>query len=97
MATIEQNQRRAFVAQATDAAAILASRLKPLSPAQQAAILASVAHECGCPVDIVLTTHESRDGMEAAMVLDGDLAMSGDGSWCWVVGSGCTFQIVVLP
>lgn len=95
MASIVTNQQRAFQAQAEDAARALAYRLEYLSPAQQAAILASVAKNARVPVDITLTTEHRDDALDAAVILDGDLTDADDATWCWDIGSGCRFQIVV--
>lgn len=96
MSHMVEVQRRAFVAQATDAAAILASRLKPLSPAQQAAILAIVTKESNAPVDLVLLG-ERGDERECSEILDGVLDRSSIQRTAWKLGSGCLFTLSILP
>ncbi len=97
MASIETNQRRAYLAHAQDAAFVLAERLKNLSPAQRAAIIASVAHQSATPIDITLVTGEKSDALDAAVILDGDVPEGEDGGWNWQLGSGCEFRVEVLP
>jgi len=93
MSSIVENQQRAFIAQATDAAKRLADTLRNVSPAEQAAILATVAAAVSCPIDITLTTGEYDDVIDAARLLDGVLAREQWEMWTWKVGSGCEFAI----
>lgn len=95
MSSIVSNQRRAYLAQAEDAARTLGERLKSIPPAEQVALLASTAAQAGCPVDLVFTTPHRSDALDAALLLDGDLTPSTQATWAWSISSGCLLQIVV--
>lgn len=94
MSSIVENQRRAYLAHANDTATQLAGRLLMLSPAQRAAIIASVAYHSQTPIDITLVTDERDDPSSIAMLLDGDVPSSEVSTWAWALGSGCIFQVV---
>lgn len=89
-----QNQRRAYLAQAEDAARVLGYRLRDVSPAEQVVLLASAAKAAGCPVDTVMLTEHRSDALDAAMLADGDLQPGSEG-WSWKISSGCELRIVV--
>lgn len=94
MSTITTNQRRAYLAQATDAARVLGARLRSVSPAEQAALLALAAKEAGTPIDLTMVG-EPNDWLDAREVLAGQLRCDMYGKW--EIGSGCHLQIVELP
>lgn len=97
MSSIVENQQRAFLARATDDARRLADSLRNLSPAEQAAIIATITAAAGTPIDLLMLTETQTDGLEAAAILDGTLTRIRDERWAWDVGSGCTFRIQILP
>lgn len=94
-ASIVENQRRAYLAQAHDAAFVLSRKLENLSEPQRAAILALVAHSSRTPVDISMLTGEKDDPMEAALIMDGEAPQGTDANWAWNLGSGCQFVVTV--
>lgn len=95
MATITRNQQANYLAQASDAARVLADKLAALSPAEQAAILATTAAAVNCPIDIVLTTEAFTDAQEASVLMDGK-QLRGSTEWSWRISSGCEFTIDLL-
>lgn len=97
MSSIVQNQRASYLNQAQTAARNLTHTLRNLSPAQQAALLATIAAAAGTPIDIVLLSDEYEDGPEAAAILDGVLTRIRDERYAWDIGSGCSIQITTLP
>jgi Cdc6-like AAA superfamily ATPase len=92
---IVQNQRASYLNQAQNAARNLTHTLRALSPAQQAALLATIAAAAGTPVDITLTTGEYADALEAAALLDGH-QLRGDTEYSWQISSGCVFTVDLL-
>lgn len=96
MSTIVQNQQRAYVARSQDAARRLADELKALSPAQQAAILATVTAALGLPIDHLMLTDEHEDGPEAAALLDGVLLRNHDEQYAWHINGDCLLRIIPL-
>lgn len=97
MSTIVANQQRAFAARASDDARRLADSLRNLSPAEQAAVIASVTAAAHTPIDLLMLTETQADGLEAAAILDGTLHRTPGERWAWDIGSGCTFRIQILP
>lgn len=93
MATILENQRRSYVAQAMDNARRLADSLQYLSEAQGAAIIAYTANQSKTPIDIVLQG-EQGDEIEAYSIVDGLLPRA-SGSYAWSTYAGCAFQVDV--
>jgi hypothetical protein len=90
-----ENQRRAFIAQAEDAARRLQDALANLSDAQRAAIIARLAEKTSTPIDIVYWADES-DADLIAEIVDRHLRI-GDDPNTYLLGSGCLFQVVPQP
>lgn len=90
-----ENQRRAFLAQAEDAARRLQDALVNLNDAQRAGIIARLAAKTSTPVDIVYWADEN-DATEIASIALGHLILGEDHN-TYQLGSGCLFQVVPQP
>ena len=92
MASIVENQRRAFIAQAQDDARRLCASLANLSDAQRAAILAITAAATSTPVDMVYIA-DTGDTQLIRELVAGHLR---EGEWrnSYTLGSGCDFTVV---
>lgn len=95
MSSIVENQRRAFIAQAEDAARRLQDALVNLSDAQRAGIIARLAAKTSTPIDIVYWA-DAQDADEIASLALGHLLL-GDDHNTYQLGSGCLFQVVPQP
>lgn len=95
MASIIDNQRRAFASQAQAAARRLVPAMLNLPEPERAAMLALIAASTATPVDIVLLG-VNGDAEACASILDGTLAR-GDTQTSWKIGSGCCFVVSTLP
>lgn len=96
MSSIVENQRAAFVHQAMNDLRATAHSLRNLSPAEQAASIATLAHALSCPIDVLLLTEDPTDGTDAARIADGVLTRSQLGKYAWNIGSGCHFVVTVI-
>lgn len=102
MSSIVANQRSAYVNRAMSAARSLADELAALSPAQRAAILATIAAAVGSTVDMVLIAEHPEDEAEAAHILDGVLARCPGERYSWRISNSerqhnCFSIISLLP
>lgn len=95
MASIVENQKRAFIAQAQDDARRLCTSLANLSDAQRAAILAIVAMKTDTPIDIGYIA-DTGDSELIAQIVSGVLLRSLTQD-SYLLGSGCLFQITPAP
>lgn len=86
-----ENQRRAFLSRANDAARRLQDEMVNLSDAQRAALLAVIAAKTSTPVDIVMLTGEPGDWREAHAAINGQLHTTSDHRW--MLGNGCEFIV----
>lgn len=91
MASIVENQRRSYQAQALDAAQRLADTLANLSEAQAAAVIAVAANKSRTPVDITLQG-DHGDEIDAFGIVDGVLPRAA-GPYAWSTYAGCTFVV----
>lgn len=91
---IVQNQRASYLNQAQNAARNLTHTLRNLSPAQQAALLATIAAAAGTPIDIVMRG-DHGDWSEAHSTIAGRLKLNDYGQWH--IGSGCHLHIEEMP
>lgn len=96
MSSIVSNQRKVYIAKAEDSAKEFAAFLLNISPAQRAALIASVAHHSETPIDVTMQTGHREDAREAAAILDGDLEDDDSATWAWKTYSGCSFVIDVV-
>ena len=95
MASIVENQRRAFLAQAQDDARRLCASLANLSDAQRAAILALITKRTSTPIDIGYIA-DSGDAELIREIVGGELLV-GDWQNTYLLGSGCDFTVTPAP
>lgn len=95
MSSITHNQRCAYVSQALTAGKHLALALKNVSPAERAAILATIVAATATPLDLVMLA-EPGEAREAASVVDGVLARSLSDPHGYSLGGNHLFSIVEL-
>lgn len=102
MSSIVENQRSAYIHRAMSSARVLADDLLNLSPAQRAAVLATIAATVGSTVDMVLIAEHPEDEQEAAQILDGVLARCPGERYSWRISESerqhnCFAIVSLLP
>lgn len=92
---IVANQRSAYVSQAMSAGLSLAKALRSITPAERAAVIATITAAANVPLDLVLLA-EADEATEARRIVDGVLARCISDPCGYRLGGDHLFSIVSL-
>ena len=90
------NQQRAFLAAALDDTRRLAASLMSLSPAERAAIIATLTAQTKAPVDMVMLYDDPQDARDVEAILDGVLSRCTSVPHAWRLSGDAHFSLVSL-
>ena len=93
---IVANQRRSYLATAMDDTRRLAQSLMSLSPAERAAIIATLTAQTEANLDLVYLADDESEPRDAAAICDGVLRRCCGESYTWRLGQNNLFSIVSL-